>query len=350
MKILVAGGCGFIGSNFVRYALNKKDEVWMVDQLTYAGHMENLNGLNCKFIRMNINDTDGMIQVIQKFAPDVVVNFAAETHVDRSLDGIIAERLFMRANLEGAMSLADACRRTGTYLHHVSTDEVYGDLNEDDPPFTEESPLKPNNPYAVSKAAAEMMLHSYHRAYPRSFFYTISNCTNNYGPYQTPEKLIPRFINNILELEKLPLYTDAKGQVGANIRDWIYVDDHCNAIYTIISHPGVEKLWQKFNIAGSQELRNMQITRKILDAMGHSNYEDWIVPAEDRPGHDYRYALDITKMEKFFGWKPKIKIDRGLPRTVEWYVGAGFSWLQLMNQYAEDVRKDQSKSKGGGKQ
>ena len=339
MKIFVAGGAGFIGSNFVRYCLSKGDRILVYDKLTYAGHKENLpKDSNMAFVQGDICDYKLVKRNLETFIPDVVVNFAAETHVDRSLAGIDAAVECMRTNYDGVIVLAQACSEKNIYFHQISTDEVYGEIATGS--FDEKSPYKPANPYAVSKTAGEMGLVAFGRAHP-TFRWTISNCTNNYGPYHSPEKIIPRFISKILNNEKVPLYTNAKGSMGTNIRDWIYVGDHCEAVYKIITS-GI--YWEKFCISSGEEINNLDLTKKILYLMGHKNWMEWIIKTQDRPGHDLRYSLSSDKIYGVLGWRAKVKLDRGLKDTIKWYKGDGKPWLDKMLEYSNDVREEQSKT------
>ena len=336
---MLCGGCGFIGSNFVNMALNKGDEVLVYDNLTYAGHKESLPIDKIQFVEGDIANYHLIEKTIREFKPDVVINFAAETHVDRSLSGFKSVGKFLHSNSYGVYILAVACYKYNTYLHLINTDEVFGDIQENDPPFTEDSQFKPNNPYSVAKATGDLLLRSFARTNP-NFKYTISYCTNNYGPYQSPEKLLPRAILKVMNGEKVPIYTDVNGNVGLNRRDWIFVDDHCEAIYQIINS---NKYGEKYCIAGKQELSNIQLIEILLKQMGKQNWEDWVQAVQDRPGHDFRYALTINKITNELGWTPKVKIEDGLKRTVDWYLGAGKKWVNSISRIGNEVRKGQDK-------
>ncbi len=325
MKILITGGVGFIGLNFVKHCYMKGDEIVVYDLLTYAANPNSLpKDGSVKLYEGDICDFGKINALISDFKPDVVVNFAAQTHVDRSLTTLKNQKEFIRTNTDGVLTLCTACYENGVYLHQISTDEVYGDLELDDRSFTESSPYRPNNPYSVSKAAGEMILLAFARAHT-DFKWTISNCTNNYGPYQDPEKLIPRFISKIARGQKVPLFTDDKGVPGKNVRDWIYVDDHCEAIYKIITS---KKFGEKYNVAGHQELTNYALTEILLKALGKKDWENWIEKTTDRPGHDLKYSLITSKIRRDLGWKPKTKFKTGIKKTIDWYSSQeGALWL-----------------------
>ncbi len=326
MKILVTGGAGFIGTNFVNYCYMKGYDVVVYDSLTYASNPQSLPKA-VKLVRGDVCDFLAINALIGNFAPDVVVNFAAQTHVDRSLSSLKNQKEFIRTNADGVLTLCTACFNNGVYFHQISTDEVYGELGLKDKPFTEDSPYKPNNPYSVSKAAGEMFLLAFGRANP-DFKWTISNCTNNYGPYQDPEKIIPRFIARVGRNQKVPLFTDSSGVMGKNIRDWIYVTDHCEAILRIINFTlESNKFGEKYNIAGDQQLTNYRLTELILTGMGKKSWEEWIERTKDRPGHDFRYALSMVKIKKL-GFKPRVRIKEGLKNVINWYGSQeGAMWL-----------------------
>lgn len=313
MTILLTGGAGFIGSNFIFHMLRKYPtyRIVCVDALTYAGDLSTLepviNHPNFLFVKLNICDREGIYSLFSQEQPDIVVNFAAESHVDRSIE---EPEIFLQTNVLGVSVLMDACREFGNIrFHQISTDEVYGDLPLDRPEllFTEESPLCPNSPYSSSKAAADLLVLSYHRTYGLPV--TISRCSNNYGPHQFPEKLIPLMIEKALRDEPLPVYGD-----GRNVRDWIHVSDHCKAVDLII-HKG--RIGEVYNVGGNCEMANIDIVKRICQELGKP--ESLIAFVEDRKGHDLRYAVDSTKLQKELGWKPEKAFARGLKETIEWY-------------------------------
>ena len=312
MKILVTGGCGFIGSNFIRYFLKSYPDYILinVDKLTYAGNLENLADLSHSpryhFIRGDIADASQMEELISQ-GVDAIINFAAESHVDRSIEDPNA---FIKTNVFGTFVLLEAVRKVfptrRVRFIHISTDEVYGSLGETGM-FTEEMPLAPNSPYSASKAAADMLVRAYHQTYglPTS----VTRCSNNFGPYQFPEKLIPLLISNAIEDKELPIYGD-----GLHVRDWIYVEDHCRALDTVLHH-GREG--EVYNIGGRNELPNLYVAKTILDKLGKAH--SLIRFVTDRPGHDRRYAIDFSKIEGELGWKPSVPFEEGIRRTVQWY-------------------------------
>jgi dTDP-glucose 4,6-dehydratase len=312
MKILVTGGCGFIGSNFVRYILKgyPNYSILNVDKLTYAGNLENLADLvsspRYRFIRTDIAEAPQMEAIIRQ-GVDAIVNFAAESHVDRSIED---PSTFMKTNVFGTFVLLEAIRKVfpkqKIRIVHISTDEVYGSLGERGA-FTEETPLAPNSPYSASKTAADMLVRAYHHTYglPAS----ITRCSNNYGPYQFPEKLIPLLISNAIEDKELPIYGD-----GMNVRDWIYVEDHCRALDTVLHHG---KEGEVYNIGGRSEKPNLEVVKTVLDQLGKPH--SLIRFVKDRPGHDRRYAMDFSKIERELGWKPTVPFEEGVHLTVEWY-------------------------------
>ena len=311
MKILVTGGAGFIGSCFVRHILNKYSDYKVInlDALTYAGNIENLDDVkdnpNYTFVHGNICDKDLARQLIIDGGVDAVVNFAAESHVDRSITG---PEIFIETNVQGTLNLLQAAKeaKTNRFLQ-VSTDEVYGTLGKDGY-FYETTPLAPNSPYSASKASADMLVRAYYETYKMPVLNT--RCSNNYGPYQYPEKLIPFFISQLLKGEKVPVYGD-----GLNVRDWLYVYDHCSAIDTVL-HKG--RIGEVYNIGGHNEKTNMEITRIILDAMGKD--ESSIRYVEDRLGHDRRYAIDNHKIQSELGWEPSLTFEEGIKLTIDWYL------------------------------
>ena len=325
MKLIITGGAGFIGSNFIYYELKQhpEDEFICLDKLTYAGNLSSLKGAmqqpNFKFVKGDIADRNFVYSLFEAEKPDVVVNFAAESHVDRS---ILEPELFLKTNVIGTGVLMDACRKYGIKRYHqVSTDEVYGDLPLDRPDlfFTETTPLHTSSPYSASKASADLLVLAYHRTYGLPV--TISRCSNNYGPYHFPEKLIPLMIINALHDKALPVYGD-----GANVRDWLYVEDHCSAIDLIIRH-GREG--EVYNVGGHNEKSNLDVVKIILKALGKS--EDLITFVKDRPGHDRRYAIDPTKIHRELGWLPQTKFEDGIAKTIEWYLAHKDWWQEIIS-------------------
>lgn len=309
-SILVTGGAGFIGSCFVRHMLNKYPDYKVInlDVLTYAGNIENLNDVknnpNYQFVHGNICDKKLVRDLISQV--DWVVNFAAESHVDRSITG---PEIFIETNVQGTLNLLQASKEIGVekYLQ-VSTDEVYGSLGKTGY-FYETTPIQPNSPYSASKAGADLLVRAYYETYKLPVL--ITRCSNNYGPYQYPEKLIPFFVSLLLKGEKVPVYGD-----GLNVRDWLYVYDHCEAIDTVL-HKG--KIGEVYNIGGHNEKTNMEITKLILDAMGKDDSS--IKYVEDRLGHDKRYAIDNTKIQTELGWQPSVTFEEGIKLTIDWYLG-----------------------------
>lgn len=321
MKTIITGGAGFIGSNYVYYMLERyPDEQFIcVDKLTYAGSLENLeaalNNENFKFIKGDIADRELMYRIFEEEKPDVIINFAAESHVDRS---VVDPDIFLQTNIIGTGVLLDACRIYGiTRFHQVSTDEVYGDLPLDRPDlfFTEETPIHASSPYSASKASSDLLVLAYHRTFKLPV--TISRCSNNYGPYQFPEKLIPLMISNALKDKPLPVYGK-----GENVRDWLYVRDHCEAIDLIVRKGTVGEI---YNIGGHNERTNLEVVKIILSELGKS--EELISFVTDRPGHDRRYAIDPTKISNGLGWRPTTLFDEGIKMTIKWYLD-NEAWLQ----------------------
>ncbi len=324
-KILVTGGAGFIGGNFVHYMLKKYDDykIVCVDKLTYAGNMETLetvmNNSNFKFIKADISDREAIFKIFEEEKPNIVVNFAAESHVDRSIEN---PGLFLQTNIMGTGVLLDASRKYEVERYHqVSTDEVYGDLPLDrtDLFFTEETPLHTSSPYSASKASADLLVQAYHRTF--NLPVTISRCSNNYGPYHFPEKLIPLMIANALNDKPLPVYGK-----GENVRDWLYVEDHCSAIDMII-HDGI--VGDVYNIGGHNERTNLEVVKTIIHELGKS--EDLIKYVTDRPGHDMRYAIDPTKIKEELGWEPTTLFDEGIKKTVKWYLENRPWWENIIS-------------------
>ena len=325
MNIIVTGGAGFIGSNFIYYMLKKhpSDHIICVDKLTYAGNLETLENAmekkNFKFIRADIADRRAVYRIFEQEKPDIVVNFAAESHVDRSIEN---PEIFLQTNVIGTSVLLDACRKYGIDRYHqVSTDEVYGDLPLDRPDlfFTEETNLKTSSPYSASKAGADLLVMAYHRTYKIPT--TISRCSNNYGPYHFPEKLIPLMIINALSDKKLPVYGD-----GKNVRDWLYVEDHCRAIDLILQKGRVGEV---YNIGGHNERANIDVVKTILKELGKP--EDLIEHVTDRKGHDRRYAIDPTKIHTELGWEPETKFEDGIKKTVKWYLEHRDWWMGIIS-------------------
>lgn len=311
--IIVTGGAGFIGSNFILYMLETYPDyrVICVDKLTYAGNLSNLAAVmdrqNLRFVKADICDRGAVYQVFEEEHPDIVVNFAAESHVDRSIE---APSVFLETNITGTAVLMDACCKYGIRrFHQVSTDEVYGDLPLDRPDllFDEETPLRTSSPYSASKASADLLVQAYCRTYGLQA--TISRCSNNYGPFQFPEKFIPRMILNALEDKPLPVYGK-----GINVRDWLYVTDHCRAIDLII-HRG--KDGEVYNVGGHNEMKNIDLVRFICRELGKP--ESLITFVEDRKGHDMRYAIDTSKIYAELGWKPETRFEVGIRKTIRWY-------------------------------
>lgn len=317
-KLLITGGAGFIGNCFVRHILTKYPDYKVInlDLLTYAGNIENLNDIkdnpNYKFVHGNICDKKIVRDLISQV--DWVVNFAAESHVDRSITG---PEIFIETNVQGTLNLLQASKEIGIekYLQ-VSTDEVYGTLGKTGY-FTENTPIAPNSPYSASKASADLLVRAYFETYGLPTL--ITRCSNNYGPYQYPEKLIPFFISKLLRGEKVPVYGD-----GLNVRDWLFVYDHCKAIDTVL-HKG--KIGEVYNIGGHNEKTNMEITKLILSAMGKD--ESSIEYVQDRLGHDKRYAIDNTKIQTELGWKPSLKFEDGIKLTIEWYLN-NQEWMRAI--------------------
>lgn len=313
MNIIVTGGAGFIGANFIFYMLEKYPEYRIIclDKLTYAGNLSTLESVmkmsNFRFVKADICDRGAVYQLFEEEQPDIVVNFAAESHVDRSIE---EPEIFLDTNINGAAVLMDACRVYGiSRYHQVSTDEVYGDLPLDrtDLFFAESSPLRPSSPYSSSKAGADLLVMAYHRTYGLPV--TISRCSNNYGPYQFHEKLIPLMILNALENKPLPVYGK-----GMNVRDWLYVEDHCKAI-DLIMHKG--RVGEIYNIGGHNELRNIDVVKLICKELDKP--ESLITYVADRKGHDMRYGIDFSKIHNELGWLPKTKFADGIKKTIKWY-------------------------------
>ena len=338
MNIIVTGGAGFIGSNFVFHMLNKYPDYRIIclDKLTYAGNISTLEPVmdnkNFRFVKTDICDREAVYKLFEEEKPDIVVNFAAESHVDRSIEN---PSIFLETNIMGTSVLMDACRKYGIKRYHqVSTDEVYGDLPLDRPDlfFTENTPIHTSSPYSSSKAGADLLVLAYHRTYGLPV--TISRCSNNYGPYHFPEKLIPLMIINACHDKSLPVYGD-----GLNVRDWLYVEDHCEAIDLII-HEG--KVGEVYNVGGHNEMANIDIVKLILKELGKS--EDLITYVTDRKGHDRRYAIDPTKIHTELGWLPKTKFQDGIKKTIKWYLDNKSWWEPIVSgeymEYYDRMYKD----------
>jgi dTDP-glucose 4,6-dehydratase len=329
MKLLITGGAGFIGSEFVRQAVKKGHQVAVIDKLTYAGDLERLKEVwdSISFYKADITNSEFVEYIFDKEKPDVVVHFAAESHVDRS---ILNPEDFLKSNILGTYTLLEVSRRYNIKLFiNISTDEVYGELGETGK-FTEETPLKPNSPYSVSKASADMLGRAYFRTYGLPVI-TVRP-SNNYGPWQYPEKLIPVVIIKALQNEFVPVYGK-----GLNVREWLYVEDCAEAIFAIIEKgkPG-----EIYNVASGEERRNIEVVKAILDLLGKSY--DLIKFVEDRPGHDFRYSMDFSKVMKECGWKPKTKFEEGLEKTVKWYLNHKewlFKKVEELKEYWKKVYK-----------
>ena len=325
MKMFITGGAGFIGSNFIFYMRKTHPDYDLVclDKLTYAGNLETLapvmNDPKFRFVRIDIAERKAVYDLFEAEKPDVVVNFAAESHVDRSIEN---PAVFLETNVMGTQVLLDACRIFGvSRFHQVSTDEVYVDLPLDRPDlfFTEQTPIHTSSPYSASKASADLLCNAYHRTYGLPI--TISRCSNNYGPYQFPEKLIPLMIANCTADKPLPVY----GQ-GLNVRDWLYVEDHCSAIDLILQGG---KEGQVYNIGGHNEMRNIDIVKLIVHALGKS--EELITYVTDRKGHDMRYAIDPSFIHSELGWLPETKFENGIVKTIQWYLDNKPWWENIIN-------------------
>ncbi|MED2785264.1 dTDP-glucose 4,6-dehydratase [Bacillus thuringiensis] len=332
MKVLVTGGAGFIGSNFVRYMVKKYPEYNIVnlDSLTYAGNLENLKDIeelsNYKFVKGDIADRQFINQLFKEEKFDYVLNFAAESHVDRSITN---PDIFIQTNIQGTQVLLDAAKNAEVkkYLQ-VSTDEVYGTLGETGY-FTEETPLASNSPYSSSKAGADLLVRAYHETFGLPV--NITRCSNNYGPFHFPEKLIPLMIINVLNDKQLPVYGD-----GLNVRDWLHVEDHCQAI-DLVLHKG--KNGEVYNVGGNNERTNIEIVKTILKALGKP--ESLIKYVTDRPGHDRRYAIDATKLREELGWSPKYNFDTGIEQTIKWYLENQDWWKNIISGEYQEYFKNQ---------
>ena len=325
MTLIVTGGAGFIGSNFIFHMLKAHPNYRIVclDKLTYAGNLSTLksvmNNPNFRFVKLDICDRDSVFKLFEEEKPDAVINFAAESHVDRSIEN---PSVFLQTNIIGTSVMMDACRKNGNIRYHqVSTDEVYGDLPLDRPDlyFTEETPIHTSSPYSSSKAGADLLVLAYHRTYGLPV--TISRCSNNYGPFHFPEKLIPLMITNALADKPLPVYGK-----GINVRDWLYVEDHCKAIDLII-HKG--RVGEVYNVGGHNEMRNIDIVKLICKELGKP--ESMITFVTDRKGHDMRYAIDPSKIYNELGWFPETKFEDGIKKTITWYLDNREWWEEIIN-------------------
>jgi len=332
MKIIVTGGCGFIGSNFVlKMASNKSNKLMIIDKLTYAGNQNNLSSIknksNYTFIRADICDKKPIENAINNFHPDAIVHFAAESHVDNSISGPMS---FINTNILGTAILLEICQsyiksQNNNYFKflHVSTDEVFGSLKSTGT-FSEKSPYNPSSPYSASKASSDHLVRAWYKTY--NFPGLITNCSNNYGPYQYPEKLIPLIIKNCIDEEPLPIYGK-----GMNIRDWLFVEDHCDAIYSVLLDG---KVGETYNIGGNNELQNIEIVKHICSIMDEvkprkngQSYDKLISFVPDRAGHDFRYSINTSKIKKELGWKPKESFKSGIRKTIKWYLD-NINWLK----------------------
>lgn len=325
MNIIVTGGAGFIGGNYMHYMVNKypNDNIICIDSLTYAGNMETLEPIkdkaNYKFYKVDITDRKSIYEIFEKEKPDYCINFAAESHVDRSVEN---PEIFLKTNILGTQVLMDACRKYGIKRYHqVSTDEVYGDLPLErlDLQFDETYPIKTSSPYSASKASADLLVMAYHRTFKLPC--TISRCSNNYGPYHFPEKLIPLMISRALNDEKLPVYGE-----GKNVRDWLYVEDHCRAIDMIVRGG---RDGEVYNVGGHEEKANIDIVKLILKKLNKP--ESLIEFVKDRPGHDLRYAMNPAKLENELGWKPSVTFEEGIDKTIAWYLNNKPWWEHIIS-------------------
>jgi len=344
---IVTGGSGFIGTNFIRFMLNNgfAERIINLDKFTYAGNPQNLleydNDKRYAFAQGDICDQELVQELFILHKPDVVVNFAAESHVDRSIDG---PSDFIRTNISGTYTLLQKSLcyyqsltkedQKSFRFHHVSTDEVFGSLNEDDF-FTEETPYDPSSPYSASKAASDHLVRAWHRTYGLPII--ISNCSNNYGPFQFPEKLIPLMVLNCLQEKPLPVYG-----TGENIRDWLFVDDHCDAIHKIIEKG---EIGETYNVGGNNEIKNINIVKTICNLLDNirpsenlKSYQELITFVKDRPGHDFRYAIDSSKLQNKLGWSPKETFETGIRKTIEWYLENITWWQDIQNNTYQQER------------
>ena len=330
MNIIVTGGAGFIGSNFIFHMLSAHPEYRIVclDKLTYAGNLSTLKDImddqNFRFVKLDICDREGVYRLFEEEKPDIIVNFAAESHVDRSIED---PGIFLQTNIIGTSVLMDACRKYGIKRYHqVSTDEVYGDLPLDRPDlfFTENTPIHTSSPYSSSKAGADLLVQAYNRTFGLPC--TISRCSNNYGPFHFPEKLIPLMIANCLNDKPLPVYGE-----GLNVRDWLYVEDHCKAI-DLITHKG--RIGEVYNVGGHNEMKNIDIVKLICKELGKP--ESLITYVADRKGHDMRYAIAPTKIHEELGWLPETRFEEGIKKTIKWYLEHREWWEEIISGEYQD--------------
>ena len=336
----ITGGCGFIGSNFIKYLFHKNNNIKVVnlDKITYAGNSKNLieftNTENYVFIKGDIGDKIPVNHIFEEYKPDYLVNFAAESHVDRSIDGpmkfiqtnIIGTSILLQESLQYYNSLTSS-KKSFFRFHHISTDEVFGSL-EKTGFFTEDTSYDPSSPYSASKASSDHLVRAWHRTFGLPVL--ISNCSNNYGPFQFPEKLVPLMILNCMEEKSLPIYG-----TGENIRDWLYVEDHCDAINTILAKGTIG---DTYNVGGNNEIQNIQIVEILCDILNDihpadsgKSYHELITFVKDRPGHDFRYAIDSTKLKKEIGWEPKESFETGIRKTIQWYLDNKSWWKDIQN-------------------
>lgn len=327
-RILLTGCAGFIGSNFVRTVAQRESECefLIIDALTYAGRLETIAPIlekcsHIKFEKMDIRDSKSIADLFESWQPEGVIHFAAESHVDRSIEN---PNIFIETNVMGTMNLLNSSlqlfnKNSNFRFVHVSTDEVYGTLTEEDPAFSETTPIAPNSPYSASKASSDLLVRSYFETFKLPAM--ITRCSNNYGPYQFPEKLVPLMISKAKKGEPLPVYGD-----GRNIRDWIFVDDHNEGIWKVFSQG---KAGEVYNFGGQSEKRNIEVVKEILKATGQP--DDLITYVEDRKGHDWRYAIDFSKAEKELGWTPSVTFEEGLKRTIDWYL-SNQEWVEMVSK------------------